>query len=112
MAPIPWKDPWYSIEGQAEIQGMLEAELAKELPPGHVLSGRPVRAIGQRCDNDDVLYVLEDERSGYAVVHLTWCRGREEAPPWPVTTLFENRSDLVANCIEPEALEYAADDDV
>jgi hypothetical protein len=106
MEPIPWKEPWYSIEGETAAQAALDAELAKELPPGHVLAGRRARAIGRRCDNDDVLYILDDPEPVYAVVHLTWRGDREDAPPWPGTSLYDNVADLVANCIEPDAREY------
>ncbi len=57
----------------------LEAELARELSPGHVLRGRAYRAVARRDDRDDVAY--EVTPGGLAVVHLTY--RVETAPTWP-----------------------------
>jgi hypothetical protein len=82
MLPEPW------IEVSSSLERELEAELARELSADHVLAGKTVRAIARRSDNDDVLF--EVAGTGYAVVHLTWRRTREESGAWPSTALFSS----------------------
>lgn len=107
MSDIRWQEPWYSIEGDTELQDGLDAELRKEMAPGHVLATRAARAVGRRCDNDDVLYVLDANGPAYAVVHLSWRLGREKHPVWPATRLFVDAHDVMANCIAVDAADYA-----
>jgi hypothetical protein len=106
MDTISWKDPWYSIEGADELQEGLDAELARELPRGHALDGRPARSIARRLDNDDVLYLLDGDGPELAVVHLTWRRTRETSPSWPWTELFRNAAEFVRERMETDASEY------
>lgn len=61
-------EPWKTIENQR--RPTLEKELERELPLGHALAGKSVRAVAIRVDRDDVLF--EVLGGGYAVVHLTW----------------------------------------
>lgn len=65
-----------------------EAELARELKPGHPLFGIPVSAIGRRFDQDEFLFALLDGTGRVAEVHLTLA-GERERPPWPSTVLFD-----------------------
>jgi hypothetical protein len=67
----------------------LEAELRRELKPGHPLYGLPVAAIGRHQAQDDVLFELLDGSGRFAAVHLTWA-GEKEKPPWPGTALFHS----------------------
>ena len=76
--------PWSALED--ERRSSPEVQLARELPPGHALEGKSVRAHAARGDHDDVL--LEVVGEGYAVVHLTWSRATEG--PWPSTELFSS----------------------
>ena len=56
----------------------LHAELLRELPPGHVLTGREIETIAWREGaNDDVLFRHTDEPDRFTVVHLSWL-GRTE----------------------------------
>jgi hypothetical protein len=57
----------------------LEDELRREMPVGHALYGREVRAVARRDDCDDVAF--EVAAAGLCVVHLTW--QRETDPRWP-----------------------------
>lgn len=63
----------------------LARELAREMPPGHVLHGRRLRAVARRVDDDDVAF--EVEGAGLCVVHLTW--RVETDPGWPWTTFVD-----------------------
>ena len=51
---IEWLDPWYEVE--AVEREFLEAELRREVAPGHDLGGVPAIAIGRRKDRNDVLF--------------------------------------------------------
>lgn len=82
-----WLEPWQAVEDRAVAES-LQAELQREVPPGHALHGvEAVRAIGTRNDQDDVAYLLPDGR--VAVVHLTWAR-REAVPPDPTTRVLDS----------------------
>jgi hypothetical protein len=77
-------DPWHAVT--AERRAQLDAEVARELAPGHVLTGKTLTAVAARSDQDDVLF--EVEGVGYAVVHLTWSGRRETSPQWPRAEVF------------------------
>ena len=72
--PLP--EGWYYTDtSESEHQ---HAELQRELPPGHLLYGVPVRTIAWRDGaSDDVLFQRLDDPTRFTVVHLTW-RGRTE----------------------------------
>jgi hypothetical protein len=56
----------------------LHAELQRELPPGHVLTGRAVETFAWRKGAiDDVLFRHWDEPERFTVIHLSWL-GRTE----------------------------------
>jgi hypothetical protein len=79
-------EPWHAVSPERRAQ--LDAEVAQELPPGHVLAGRPLAAAAARSDRDDVLFEIPG--LGYAVVHLTWSGRRENSPEWPRTEVFSS----------------------
>lgn len=57
----------------------LELELAREMPPKHLLFGRSARLIARHERRDDFLFRVGE--SEVAQVHLTW---RAETDPfWP-----------------------------
>jgi hypothetical protein len=87
---LQWIAPWQPIETPSEAEELL-AELSRELPPAHPLSGLSLRAIGRRGDGDDVLFSIDDGTRRVASVHLTW-RASQEILPWPTTTLYEDLS--------------------
>lgn len=83
---MEWLDPWYPVTDAGQGAG-LEAELARELIPGHCLYGLAgPRLIARRTDTDDVLFALPDGR--VAEVHLTWRQSPETDPNWPATAIF------------------------
>jgi hypothetical protein len=84
---IDWLQPWSSVDG-SERQS-LENELRKELADGHALFGKRIQIIGRRCDQDDVLCLIEGSKS-VAVVHLTWRCAPEPDPKWPFVRLFDD----------------------
>jgi hypothetical protein len=81
---VPFAEPWHAVtpEGRAK----LDAQVVRELPLGHVLTGRTLTAVAARSDQDDVLF--EVAGVGYAVVHLTWSGRRETSPEWPRAEVF------------------------
>jgi hypothetical protein len=67
---------WTMLEGRE--RPALEAELGRELAPGHPLAGRRFRAIA-RGKRDDVAFIVEHTELWR--VHLTW--QVETSPSWP-----------------------------
>jgi hypothetical protein len=72
-----------------------EAELHRELSPGHPLYGLRLRAIGRRPDRDDALFAIDDGSGRVAQVHLTWL-GAEERLPCPVARIYNDVAAWVA----------------
>jgi hypothetical protein len=58
-AVVDWPHPFMPIE-RPESRSAFEAELCRELKPGHPLFGLPVSAAGARYDQDDILFELLD----------------------------------------------------
>ena len=85
---LEWLEPWSPIDDEKRHRE-LEAELAREIGVDHVLHGIPATAIGQRADQDDVLFLLEDGR--VAEVHLTWRGSTEIDEIWPRTMIYASR---------------------
>jgi hypothetical protein len=85
---MEWPQPFVPID-RPETKSAFEAELQRELKPGHPLFGIRVMAIGARYDQDDVVFELLDGSGRFADVHLTWA-GEKETPPWPGVALFES----------------------
>jgi hypothetical protein len=98
---VAWPHPFSPI-AYADDKPAFEAELRREVKPGHPLFGLPVAAVGRRYDQDDVLFELLDGSGRVAQVHLTWA-GERERPPWPGTALF----DSFAAWVESVNEEYA-----
>jgi hypothetical protein len=59
---------------------------------------------GRRQDNDDVLFLVDNEK--FAVVHLTWTFQRHADNCWPMTQLFETWDDLYKNRILIDKREF------
>lgn len=62
----------------AETVELLHAELQRELPPGHLLTGRAVEVFAW-CGGgyDDVLFRHTDEPARFTVIHLSWLGSTE-----------------------------------
>ena len=100
---IEWRKPWLASSPEQAAQA--ETELQRELCAGHVLFGRSATAIGFRQDCDDVLFYLGESAPSFAVVHLTF--QRETQPRWPDTALFDSLAAWIAQCMIPDAEEFA-----
>lgn len=88
ISPHHWLHPWRAItQGEAPA---FEAELGREIGPGHALEGVHAMAIARRDDCDDVLYALFGHARSLAVVHLTWSGQKETTPALPSVELFES----------------------
>lgn len=83
-----WPVDWQAIDNPVS-RSSFEAELARELPADHVLSGRIVTALARRLDRDDFLFRLDD--GSFAQVHLTW--SVEADPRWPGTEMYSSFGD-------------------
>lgn len=91
-------EPWTAVTSPAG----LEAELARELAPGHRLFGRTLRAVAKRGDRDDVLFV---DAQIAAVVHLTWAK--ETTPEHPNAEIFASVEDWVSRRMNADHDDFA-----
>lgn len=82
---------WTVISAKDEADE-LEAELAQELPAGHVLVGRTVVAVAIREFRKEVVFRLPGDGL-WAWVHLTWTS--ETDARWPSTVICETWMELV-----------------
>lgn len=84
-----FEEPLIDLREYRPRAKQLEAELRREVGPGHPLHGRTWSAMADALPNDDVVV-----RSGsdVAVVHLTWAS--PERLPWPMTTFVSSPEDL------------------
>jgi hypothetical protein len=95
-------EPWVPVgDGRA-----LEAELARELAPGHRLFGKKLHALARRVDCDDVFFANADS---FAVVHLTWRRAREPDPRWPATEVYRSLADFAARGVIAAYEDYSGE---
>ena len=68
-------DGWFaSPQDHAES---LVAELARELPTGHLLDGVAVSVVAHRDGTDDILCWHHNDLARFTVIHLSWL-GRTE----------------------------------
>jgi hypothetical protein len=104
---MEWPHGWDALDPGAGAS--FEAELARQLSPGHRLYGLAVRAVGQGGNGDDVLFEMADGSGRVAVAHLTWAR-RAEQPPWPDSAVFGSRAAWLASEGGAEAAPGAAPD--
>jgi hypothetical protein len=98
-------EPWCAVGANS---ARLEAELRAELGPKHALYGRRMRAVAQRQDCDDVLFVSIDEPSLVAVVHLTYANRPEIDPLWPETHLFASMEDWMERGMKVDHADFVA----
>lgn len=83
---------WTDVRATSDADE-LEAELARELAPGHALAGRTAVAVAVREFRKEVVFRLPDD-GRWAWVHLTWTS--ETDPRWPSTVMCETWQDLIA----------------
>ena len=77
-----------------------EAELQREVIPGHPLYDVDVRAFGRFGRRDDVAFELAD--GSFAVSHLTWIGRPEQSPKYPWTELYPTAAELQARFDQDE----------
>jgi hypothetical protein len=90
-----WPDAWEPVSDRASF---LEAEAVAEIPEGHVLAGRLLKALAQRVGRDDVLFSIDDLTNPFAVLHLTWGRKPDLHQKFPWTTLYRNLRLALQHC--------------
>jgi hypothetical protein len=78
------------IESPESARERFNKELQRELPSGHVLQNKTLRAVAHSRQADDVLFEILGEET-LAVVHLT--HAVEHDPRWPKTELYANWQD-------------------
>ena len=103
MENIEWLEPWAEI--QTDRRKPFEAQLKREVQPGHLLYQVEVNAVAQRFDCDDVLFALVNHVHALAVVHLTYSTSQASSQ-WPRTQFFDNIQDWVENCMKPDNQDY------
>lgn len=104
MKTVIWKEPWESIDSDSHE---LESELQSEIGEGHLLEGKPAKAIARRIDCDDVLFKLSDE--SLVVVQLTWSSKKENDPFWPYTEVYDSLDSFSNERMELDATDYLMD---
>jgi hypothetical protein len=92
MEDLALLEPWARVTNARD----LEAELARELVPGHRLHGRRLRAFAKN-DDGDVLFVAD---TLVAVVHLTWAK--ETNPDAPAADLYPSLDEWAARQMTPD----------
>ncbi|SHL77609.1 hypothetical protein SAMN02745136_05674 [Anaerocolumna jejuensis DSM 15929] len=75
-------------------------EAKKEIKPGHLLYGKTMNSVAKSESNDDVMFVMENER--YVIIHLTYCKDGEVR--YPTFLEFENLIEVMS-FIEKEYVE-------
>ena len=84
-----------------------EAELQRELLPGHVLAGKKVSVVGKKRTYDDYLFLVHSDPPKLAHVHLTW--QKESNPKWPWTVLYSTAQEWVDNYMRPDSEDWPDD---
>jgi hypothetical protein len=86
-----FKSPWRAIEGNAHL---FEAEIERELAPGHPLFRLPVSALALLAGQDDVLVHVHTTPERFAVVHCTRSGHAEPPPDCPHTEFYDSFQDF------------------
>jgi hypothetical protein len=100
-----FKQPWTSV---GKYASNLSDELEREVAEGHLLWRKRTRALAQRTDSDDVLFVIEQEGNSllYAVVHLTWSGEPERDTRWPYTETYSSIEEWTRARMIPDYEEF------
>ncbi len=98
---LQWLAPWYQADHSAE------AQLKKEVGPGHPLFRYTAIAVGRRSDNDDVLFFLPGHSKPLAMVHLTSSGGPSRDRQFPSTIFYSSLHDWVEACMKRDNREYS-----
>ena len=98
--------PWAIVDMQ--IANNCEAELRREVAPGHPIWGLEAKALAGRVDCDDVLFLLKTQTTAGAVVHLTWSGKIEKDTRWPTTEIYSSIEEWTEKRMKPDHEEYIA----
>lgn len=87
---------WFYPDHDTAVR--LRAEFMRELPPGHLLTGRVVEVFAWREGaTDDVLLRHRDEAERFTVVHLTWLGRTEIDARYPAVEFDGTFAEFVAD---------------
>ena len=89
MNTFAWPNQWQEVTQEERI--FLEQELSREIIPGHILFGLPIRAIARREDCDDVVFAIVGSAQ-VAEAHLVY-GGRASHSDWPLSVLYQSLSE-------------------
>ncbi|WP_190811668.1 hypothetical protein [Flagellimonas sp. S3867] len=95
---IELPEPWYWTN--QNLSGQLEKEIGKS----HILFDKKVKTLARRQDNDDVLFLVED--NSFAVVHLTWSNNSHYDGQYPITLEYDSWEELYENRILKDKEEF------
>jgi len=95
---IELPEPWYWTN--QNLSGQLEKEISKN----HVLFDKNVETLARRQDNDDVLFLVEENT--FAVVHLTWGNNSHNDGHFPISEQYDTWEDLYENRILKDNEEF------
>ena len=90
---MKWLEPWHPIDNSDDAQ-IFETQLQKELPSDHALSGKQLRAVGRRYDQDGVLFLIVGE-SSVAEVYLDWLSAPVHNSELPFARLYPDEDTWV-----------------
>jgi hypothetical protein len=83
-----WRGTWEAVANDVERQ-FLETELTTTLHPEHILYKRPITAVAQCTDNDDVLFLVHGGgKTELAQVHFSHTDSLERTAELPACALF------------------------
>ena len=88
-------EPWERASSPHKTLKQLESVLS----PEHELYGSVRSVIASRVDSDDLLVQTQ---TGYALVHLTWCRRSRPAAPFPHTVSLETWEEFLQKFYRPQ----------
>ncbi len=97
---VPWLEPWVPATTG------LEKELERELGVGHVLFGKPCRAVARRIDKDEVLFQVKGGTHAFAVVRLARSRQPGTDPAFPETEVYSSMDEWVEKRMKPDHEEF------
>jgi len=105
MSQETWPWPWRIIADDSTalafgksinpaVADTVVRELAREVPPGHLLHGATCRALAYDCQSmRDFLFETDHPDAPYAEVHFTW--SEEKDPRWPPVFCHPNRPSFL-----------------
>ena len=86
FASVPLGEPWQRL--RESVARRLEAQLMREVRPGHPLANLVVRAFAIHQQTDEVLFAVTDGPMPYASVHITWTENSNNETFFPATTFY------------------------